>query len=223
MAIVLDARLAAIAALVGACDLYADIGCDHGRLGAYLLTTGQVKRAVLTDISSDSLMKARRLIGRLDLTDRVDFRVCDGAKGLEGAPRAVVIAGMGGTTIAKILREGRGDLGDSRVILQPNVALYELRTALCDCGYRIYDERIVRDGGRHYVIIAAEPGEAHYTEKELLVGPVLLRNRPESLQSYAAFRLRVAEKALSGASRGGDEAQAATLEREIALWKEIQT
>ena len=221
MGIVLDARLAAIAALVGKCSLYADIGCDHGRLGAYLLTTNQVERAVLTDISADSLMKARRLMSRLDISERVEFRVCDGSKGLEGRPQAVVIAGMGGTTIATIIREGRSDLGGARLILQPNVAVYELRATLCECGYRIDDERVVRDGGRHYVIIAAEPGEARYTEEELTVGPVLLRNRPESLSSYAAFRLRVAEKALQGALRGGDGEQVAALEREIALWKEI--
>ena len=38
--IALDARLSAIAQMVGRCGSYADIGCDHGRLGAFLLQKG---------------------------------------------------------------------------------------------------------------------------------------------------------------------------------------
>ena len=47
----LDARLSAIAGLAGRCECYADIGCDHGRLGAFMLQSGQCRRAILTDIS----------------------------------------------------------------------------------------------------------------------------------------------------------------------------
>jgi len=219
--IALDPRLSALAALVGRCGLYADIGCDHGRLGAYLLKTGQVGRACLTDISADSLSKARRLIGLLGLSDRVDFRVGDGAKALEEPPEAVVIAGMGGGTIAKIIEEGRKELGTARLILQPNVDAPELRATLCAQGYRICDERIVRDGRRYYVIVCAEPGEAHYNEIELEVGPVLFRDMPPELEGYAGFRLRVAKKALDGARDGGDLEVIMRLEYECGLWKGV--
>ena len=53
--ITLDPRLSVMAELVGECESYADIGCDHGRLGAFLLQTGRVKWAQLTDVSADSL------------------------------------------------------------------------------------------------------------------------------------------------------------------------
>lgn len=219
--ITLDPRLSVIAELVGECESYADIGCDHGRLGAFLLQTGRARRAVLNDISADSLKKARRLIGMLGLNDRVDFRVGDGAKALDHAPPVTVIAGMGGALIARIVREGRARLGDSRLVLQPNVAQYELRETLMEQGYRITDERVVPDGRRNYVVIAAEPGEARYSDVELTVGPVLLRDRPVSLAPYAAFRLRVARKALEGAVRGGDIRQAEALNREIDIWEEV--
>ena len=98
--ITLDPRLSALAALVGHCESYADIGCDHGRLGAYLLQTGRVRRAQLTDISADSLQKARRLIALLGLSGRVDLRVGDGANALAEEPEVTVIAGMGGALIA---------------------------------------------------------------------------------------------------------------------------
>ena len=219
--IVLDPRLSAIAELVGRCESYADIGCDHGRLGAYLLQSGQVERAQLTDVSGDSLLKARRLIALLGLNDRVDFRVGDGAKALDKEPGVTVIAGMGGTLIARIIEEGRDHLGASRLILQPNVAAYELRRTLVKLDYAITDERVAPDGRRNYVIIEAEPGLAEYTEKQLIVGPVLLEELPPELEPYAAFYLRVAKKALIGAEKGGDGEQIEALKREIAIWEEV--
>ena len=219
--ITLDPRLFALAALVGHCESYADIGCDHGRLGAYLLQTGRVSHAQLTDISADSIQKARRLIALLGLSDKVDFCVGDGARALTAEPEVTVIAGMGGVLIADILKNGREMLSNSRLVLQPNVAAYELRQALMEQGYKITDETIAPDGRRNYVIIAAEPGEARYSEKELLVGPVLLKTLPDTLAPYAAFYLRVAQKALVGAAHGGDKAQIAALEHEIAIWEEV--
>ena len=219
--ITLDPRLSALAALVGHCESYADIGCDHGRLGAYLLQTGRVRRAQLTDISADSLQKARRLIALLGLSERVDFCVGDGAQALSEEPEVTVIAGMGGVLIADILKKGRERLGHSRLVLQPNVAALELRRALMEQGYQITDEAIAPDGRRNYVIIAAEPGESRYSEKELIVGPVLLKTLPDNLAPYAAFYLRVAQKALAGAERGGDDQQIAALKSEIAIWEEV--
>ena len=106
-------------------------------------------------------------------------------------------------------------------MLQPNVAVFELRQALCACGYRIEDERVVREGGRNYVIIAAAPGEARYDCRQLLVGPVLLERMSPELLPYALFRLRVAKKALAGAASAEDQRQGESLKREIAVWEEV--
>lgn len=219
--IALDPRLSMIARLVGPCECCADIGCDHGRLGAFMLQSGQCRRVVLTDISEPSLKKARRLIDALGLAGRAAFAVGDGARALEESVDAVVIAGMGGATIAEIVREGREALGGARLVLQPNVAAPQLRGALSECGYAIVDERVVQDGRRNYVIIAAEPGESAFTEKQRIVGPVLLERLPDELTPYARFRLRVAKKALAGAAESGDETQTAPLEAEISIWEEV--
>ena len=219
--IALDPRLSMIASLVGACQCCADIGCDHGRLGASMLQTGQCARMVLTDISEPSLAKAKRLIHGLGLSDRVRFAVGDGALALDEPVDAAVIAGMGGATIAQIVREGRERLGSARLILQPNVAAPQLRRALSECGYAIDDERVARDGRRNYVVIAAKPGASDYDERQLIVGPVLLERMPEELMPYARFRLRVAKKALEGARASGDRTQSEPLLREIAIWEEV--
>ena len=219
--IALDPRLSMIARMVGPCECCADIGCDHGRLGAFLLQNDRCRRAQLTDISEPSLDKARKLIHGLGLTDRVRFSVGDGLSAMEGSPDVIVIAGMGGATIADILSQGRDRLAGARLVLQPNVAAPQLRETLCRLDYAITDERVVQDGRRCYVILRAEPGKADYGLKQRIVGPVLLERLPAELAPYAAFRLRVARKALAGASVSSDEAQQVPLEQEIAIWEEV--
>ncbi len=217
----LDPRLSMIASLVGQCQCCADTGCDHGRLGAFLLQSGQCGRVILSDISEPSLKKARVLIGNLGLIERAAFCVADGIPQTDDAPDVIVIAGMGGATIADILRKDRHRLGRARLILQPNVAAPLLRGALCEIGYAISQERVVRDGRRCYVIMTAEPGKADYGLKERVVGPVLLRTLPPELTDYARFRLRVTEKALKGADQGDDEAQRRALTEELEIWREV--
>ena len=218
-AIALDARLSAIRDLAGSCARFADIGADHGRLGAHMLLRGLCERAQLADISEASLAKARRLIYGLGLTGRVDFCVGDGAKALKEPPVVAVVAGMGGQTIAGIVERGRDMLKNARLVLQPNVAAPELRARLQAAHFRITNEVIARDGRRLYVIIAAEAGEMRLTPEETEAGPVLLKMRPPLLSDYAAFRLRVAGKALQGARRGHGDA--AAFEREISIWEAI--
>lgn len=217
----LDPRLSMIAGLVGRCECCADIGCDHGRLGAFLLQSGQCDRVILTDISEPSLKKARWLIARTGLGERVQFCVGDGALALPQTPQVAVVAGMGGATIAGIVRAGRERLGRARLLLQPNVDAPQLRAALSACGYAITEERIARDGRRCYVILQAEPGESAYDYRQLTVGPVLLKRLPPELMPYAQFRLRVAQKALKGAASAGDAGQMAPLEAEIGIWEEV--
>jgi len=219
--IALDPRLSMIARLVGTCDCCADIGCDHGRLGAYLLQSGQCRRVLLTDISGPSLMKARRLINSLGLSEGAGFCVGDGALALGEPVQAAVIAGMGGVTIAEILRKGRERLGDASLILQPNVAAPQLRSALSECGYAIVDERVAQDGRRSYIIILAKPGPSRYTPRQRIVGPVLLERMPDELAPYALFRRRVLKKALKEASISKDKGQVAALEQEAGIWEEV--
>ena len=219
--IALDPRLSKIAELVGGCETIADIGCDHGRLGAYMLQRGLCKRAILTDISADSLKKAQTLIRHVGLEDRVEFGVGSGLAAVARPVQAVVVAGMGGATISGILRDGADRLNGARLVLQPNVGAPQLRQTLVDIGYAIDDEAVVRDGRRFYVILRAQPGKTDYSLIQRTVGPILLEKRPESLLPYARFRLRVANKALVGARASGDEAQIEPLALEARIWEEV--
>lgn len=219
-ALVLDARLGEIYQLVGKVRFVADIGADHGFLGVRLLLDERCERVQFLDISGLSLKKAYKLAKRMSVFDRCDFSVGDGAAALLYAPDAVVIAGMGGETIARILKCGREALRGARLIMQPNVDAPLLREALEDEGFLIVDERIVRAKDRHYVIICAQAGEMSLSRSERIAGPVLLKTRGATFLSYARFRLRVAQKAYQGARGKKQDVEDAFFE-EIALWKGV--
>lgn len=216
----LDGRLSAIERMVPPCRMVADIGADHGMLGAHLLISGRCDRVQLVDVSEPSLRKAGRLIRRLGLWERAAFGVGDGAQALREKPDCAVIAGMGGLTIAGIVERGRQAFSDCLIVMQPNVAIDQLRLRLCQMGYFLVDEDIARAGGRWYVILAARRGLARYTDRELLAGPLLLAKRHPQLAGYARFRARVARKALEGAKKAGGHA-AYELMKQVACWEEI--
>lgn len=215
-----DERLSEMISMLPKCGIVADIGTDHGRLGAQLLLTGRCEKVWFSDISAPSLEKARGLIARRGLQERAEFFVGDGARALPGAPDAAVIAGMGGETIAGILRGAGERLADSVLVLEPNVGVELVRRALMETGRRITDERVVRAARRRYVLIRAEKGEAAYTERELIVGPVLLKESSEAFREYAAFRLRIAKKALEGAEKS-ERSEKDALLTEMEYWREI--
>lgn len=217
----LDPRLSKIAEMLDTCSSCADIGSDHGRLGAFLLQSRAVEHMCLTDISEPSLNKARRLIRLLELEDQTSFYVGDGAQMLDEAVDAAVIAGMGGETIAHIVETSQGRLNGARLLLQPNVAAPELRRRLNAAGWMVEDEVLVRDGRRIYLIVAAVQGKQQLSNTEYEVGPVLLSRRPELFDAYCEFHLHVARKALSGAERGGDDAAIAALRQRIEIWEGI--
>lgn len=218
----LDQRLGTIYEMLGTVRCVADIGTDHGYLGARLLMDGRVERVQFLDISEPSLSKARRLMDRLGFLPQSDFAVGDGAKALLYPADAIVIAGMGGSTIAHILKEGVDRFAGARLLLQPNVAHKEVRETLCAIGYRIDDERLVEAAGRFYTIISAVPGHAEYDEREMMIGPVILQTQPPALRAYAEFKVRVAKKALQGAQKSQRDVQQVFID-EIRLWETLMT
>ena len=218
----LQPRLQLLADLVPQGARLADIGTDHGYIPVYLLQRAHIASAIAADVGREPLQHAVRTAEEYGV-DGIDFRLCDGLAAIEKEETdCVVIAGMGGSTIAHILRDGMEKIRPARLLLQPNVALAEVRRTLCELNYRINDERLVQAAGRFYTIISAVPGHAVYDETQLAIGPVILEKRPPELAAYAAFKVRVARKALAGAQKSERDVQQTFLD-EIRLWEPLMT
>ena len=144
----LTPRLRTAADLVPAGARLADIGTDHAYLPAALLLEGKIPYAIAADLRHGPLLRARETAAEYGCRDRMGFRLCDGLKGIRPEETdAIVIAGMGGETIAQILaaapwvRERNVPL-----VLQPMSSLPDLRGWLFQNGYQIEEERLAREG-----------------------------------------------------------------------------
>lgn len=187
----LDARLQAVAALFTPCDTGADIGADHGRLSCYLLAQNTCKRMIVTDISADSLSKAQQLLSRHGLENRAVFCVGDGFSPLPQTVECAVICGMGGRTMAGILNRAEGKLHKADLVLSSQTEIPLVRKTIQDIGYYVAAEKIAYDAGRYYIVMLAKHGHVQYQEKEIYLGPVLMKEKPEAWREYLNWRLGV--------------------------------
>ncbi len=153
-------RLQAAADMIKNAEHAADIGCDHGRLSVALLQQGRAKTVTASDISAPSLEKARLLAQKCGLSDRMHTVVSDGIAHLApGTADAMIIAGMGGELIAKILSAAPDVTQSAKaIVMQPMRGVEELRLFFKENSLRIADEKLVLDAGRIYQILCVTPG-----------------------------------------------------------------
>ncbi len=188
MQIPLGQRLKTIAGHVPIGSRVADIGSDHGYLPAWLAQSGRAQRVIAGEINADPARRARETCFEFGLEDQMDVRLGDGLEVIQpGEVDVIVISGMGGTTIRQILEQGRGKLdGVMRLVLQPNVAAPELRYWLVTNEFVLTHESLVEENHIIYEVIVAEPGQsAPLNSLQLLLGPVLLKERPGLFREFA--------------------------------------
>lgn len=153
----MDSRLTLIKEMVKPCGTVADIGTDHGYLVCALVACGTAQRGIAADINPMPLEKARGEITANGLDGRVTPLLTDGLGGitLEGGD-AVVIAGMGGELIARIL-DGWWQVPAIRIdyYLQPMTKPEKLRDYLYRTGFDILEERCCVAAGRPYSVLHA--------------------------------------------------------------------
>ena len=183
----LDVRLQLIADLVPKCKLAADIGADHGRLSCYLLSKGRCEEMIVSDISADSLNKSKRLIDLHGLSPRAHFMVADGLEAVNRRADAVIIAGIGGKTIAEMLRKHEL-IGGAKLIISAHTDLPLLRGALNKYGYTLQRETVIRASGRYYTVIEAVKGKSEYSQQQLYIGHNLCDTDGSTMAEYLSWR-----------------------------------
>ncbi len=156
--ICLSPRLMQLAAWISRGSKVLDVGTDHALLPIYLVQSGRVKSVIAGDVVEGPYQTAQRNVKMAQLESTVDVRLGSGLSIVErGEVDTVVIAGMGGGTIAEILDEGRDVLACVKdLLLQPMNAAGRLREALQKHGFVIVDEQMVEESGRVYQLIFAQ-------------------------------------------------------------------
>jgi tRNA (adenine22-N1)-methyltransferase len=187
----------------------ADVGCDHAYALISLALSGRLQKGIAADARPGPLARAAENIWKFHLEALIETRLCDGLSQI--APReadAIVIAGMGGELVNRILAEGEAAARAAKqLVLQPMTALFETRRFLYENGYTIANERLAAEGEKLYVVLDCVSGEKTDLETDLdfHIGKKLLENRDPLLERYINGKLREFNKILRGLQTAGRE------------------
>ena len=156
-----------------------DVGTDHALLPIYLIENDLVCNPVIaSDNKYGPLETAKKNISMYDLQSKISLCLSDGLKEVESDFDCVIIAGMGGSLISKILNDSKEKLEKVKtLILQPNNSEFAVREFLKNNNFKITNEMIVYEDDHYYTIIVAEHGENDYDDYDLLYGPILRREK----------------------------------------------
>lgn len=142
-------RITQICSRLDKCRVFADVGCDHGYCSRYMLENNLCERVIISDISAKSLKKAQAALEKYAECGRVVSACCDGLYSGERADQ-VLIAGMGGEEIVKILKQGY--IPES-FVFQPMKNAELVRAYLLENGCEITSDDIFRCGKYYYFLI----------------------------------------------------------------------
>ena len=203
-----------------------DVGTDHAYLPVNLIQRGIAVRAVACDINEGPLERARWSAAKYGVTDRIRFVLADGLDGVQPEKDGVndiVICGMGGELIARIVdASAYTRMPEVRLILQPMTCAPELRQYLWDNGFRILEERLCEAAGKIYTCIHAvyDGATRTYTPAELILGKSNIEKREPLFDSYAKNTIRRLKTQIDGMKKGGldtakEEADLASVETAV--------
>lgn len=181
----LSKRLKCAASFVQPNDRLADIGSDHAYLPCALVLNNTISYAIAGEVVLGPYQSAKKQVEKLNLTDSINVRLGDGLDVVSKSDQlnAITICGMGGRLITSILNSGVNKKqlnGKERLILQPNVDEYTLRSWLVRNSYIIVNEAIVEEKEKFYEIIVAEKSEnklVEANEQDLKYGFFLRKNQ----------------------------------------------
>ena len=157
----LSQRLSSVASMVTAGNCLADVGTDHGYVPIYLYERQMIPRAIAMDVNKGPLERARLHIAEYGYQNYIETRLSDGLAALKaGEAESVVIAGMGGPLIIRILSAyPEVTASFKELILQPQSEISEVRVWLGEQGYETIEEHMVFEDGKYYSMFKAVKNE----------------------------------------------------------------
>ena len=145
-------RMQGVANLVTPGLVLADIGTDHSYLPIYLVKNEIVPKAIAMDVNKGPLTIAQENIEAEGLSDRITTRLSDGLVKLKDyEAQSVIIAGMGGRLILKILSASKHQWEMVKeFILQPQSELELFRRQMQVWGFVCQEENMIFEDGKYY-------------------------------------------------------------------------
>lgn len=197
-------RLLAASKFVKPGSRVADIGTDHAYIPIWLVKNGISTHAIAMDINEGPILRARENICKFGLESQIETRLSDGLDSLKsGEADTVVIAGMGGILINRILENAKRLYPTIRhYILQPMTAIEETRKYLEKNGFYIEDECLAKEDDKIYNILSVVRGDMEISKEiHYYIGEKLIENRDALLLQYLDGKIYELDKAIDTMQR----------------------
>lgn len=148
-------RLEKIIELVGSCGTLVDVGCDHAYIDIEMSKRKLASKIIAIDIKDGPLEKARENIEKAKVKN-IKLVKTDGLKGIDvDKDTTIVIAGMGGELIVKILSSAI-PFEYKKMVLLPHTKIEVLRKFLVDNNFTKTKETLVYEDNKWYNYIVVE-------------------------------------------------------------------
>ena len=172
-------------------SVVADIGSDHGKLMIALVQSGKVKKGFAVENKEGPFERLRSNIIRYHVEDMIAPLFSDGIKDITRDVGTIVIAGMGGQTIVKILKAHPEKLVSVKtIIIDAHTAVPLARREISQMGFAIADEQIVKEDGIFYEIIKFIRADiAALTNEDLEFGPILRQEKSATFKEKYKHRI----------------------------------
>lgn len=171
-----------------------DVGTDHGYLAIQAIQQKKAHRVLATDNKPGPLSTARLNVAQSGFQDSIELILADGLDPLTPAVDTLVIAGMGGGTIANMF-EHKDLQALKKIIVQPTHQVAVVRDLTNRFSLKIADEQFLEEQGQTYTILVFTPGHQTLNERERLWGPVLLQQKSplyhQALKEEALYLKRI--------------------------------
>ena len=185
-------------------ETIADVGCDHGYLGIYLLKKNIAKFVIASDINAGPLSSAKANAEKYRVAGRMSFHLCPGVESVPHDFDVLVCAGMGGNTMISILQVAPWlESGAYRLVLQCQTKTHTLRRYLWENGWEICREEPVRDGRFVYTVMEVCRGIVEtVTPGQLYFSPALASSQKAEAREYLMQMIKKLSFSVNG--KGAD-------------------
>jgi len=178
-------RIEKLASLIKDSKKIADVGTDHGYLIIEALLEGKTLKAQAVDNKKMPLLRAKENIVSFGFEEKVSFSLSNGLDELEEDVDHIIMSGLGGTLIIKLVHENLNKIKKQTLILQANRNVSDLRKYLSENCFKIIYEEVIFDEKYYEIIVTKRVVEVvKLTEEEILFGPYNLKHPNNIFYNY---------------------------------------
>lgn len=186
----LSKRLQTIYDLVDENSNLADIGADHGFLLIELAKNNKCNLLLGVENKKGPYEKLLNDIRINSLKNKIFTSFSDGLSKITPEYKTIVIAGIGTDNIKKIIKDSISSIDFiNTFIIDSHTKIEELRKFVVSLGFKISQEKILKEDNIVYEIIRFDKGSATYSDIQYKFGPCLIKEKTNDFINIYKERL----------------------------------